>query len=244
MQTAICLMTAARLRRVFLGALLCTTPILALGQGTVQHLSGTLSAQRPDGTVRLLSEKSQIRPGDVIATERDSYAQLRFPDGGRITMRPSSKVKLDSFRFDKKEPQRDSFVMSLLRGGFRAVTGLIGKRKREAYRIQTATATVGIRGTTFSAIDVPRPPEGRTPPPDSPPPGVYVIVTDGVVAFISGNVAQDVAAGQTGFSQSLNLPPRLVPTPPNLPTIAPPASFTQLGSSTINAGGAMECTIE
>lgn len=244
MQTAIQLMAGSGLRRALLAALLCAAPALALAQGVVQHLSGTLSAQRQDGTIRLLSEKSQIQPGEVLSTERDSYAQLRFPDGGRITMRPNSKVKLDSYRFSEKEPQRDSFVMSLLRGGFRAITGLIGKRKREAYKIQTATATVGIRGTTFSAIDVPRPPEGRAPDPDAPPPGVYVIVTDGVVAFISGNVVQNVAAGQTGFSSDLNLPPRLVPTPPNLPAIAPPASFSELGSSTINAGGAMECSIE
>jgi hypothetical protein len=244
MQTAIQLMRAKRLRQALLGVLLCAAPVLALAQGVVQHLSGTLSAQRPDGTIRLLSEKSQIQPGEVLSTERDSYAQLRFPDGGRITMRPNSQVKLDSYRFSEKEPQRDSFVMSLLRGGFRAITGLIGKRKREAYKIQTATATVGIRGTTFSAIDVPRPPEARAPDPDAPPPGVYVIVTDGVVAFMSGNVAQDVAAGQTAVSTDFNLPPRLIPTPPNLPVIAPPASFTELGSSTINAGSSMECTIE
>src|SRR3990170_2668745 len=38
-------------------------------------------------------------------------------------------------------------VFGLLRGALRTVTGLIGRVNRDAYLIQTPTATVGIRGT-------------------------------------------------------------------------------------------------
>jgi hypothetical protein len=41
--------------------------------------------------------------------------------------------------------------MQLVRGGFRAVTGLINKTSPNAARVQTATATIGIRGTDFDA---------------------------------------------------------------------------------------------
>ena len=35
----------------------------------------------------------------------------------------------------------------MLKGGIRAVTGYIGKRNRDAYKVHTAVATIGIRGT-------------------------------------------------------------------------------------------------
>ena len=41
--------------------------------------------------------------------------------------------------------------MSLLRGGFRAVTGSISKKLAGAFKISTKVATIGIRGTEFDA---------------------------------------------------------------------------------------------
>jgi hypothetical protein len=239
-------MQAAYMTR-FAGALLAVAlaaPLAALAQATVQHLSGTLSVQKADGSVRLLSERSQVQQGDVLSTERDSYAQLRFADGGQVTMRPNTQVRLDTFGFDEKEPQRDNFAMSLLKGGMRAVTGLIGRRTKDTYRVQTATATVGIRGTDYSAIYIAPPAAGAAPDPNLPPPGVYVTVAEGLVVFVAGGFEQLVGAGQTGFSSSLDVRPSLIPPPPNLPTVTPPPSFNQAGSSVINAGASMDCTIQ
>ena len=44
--------------------------VFAEGAGQVQHLSGTLSVQRPDGSVRILSQKSEVNPGEVLSTQR------------------------------------------------------------------------------------------------------------------------------------------------------------------------------
>jgi len=241
-------MQTAYMKRIAVRALLAAAalamPVAALAQATVQHLSGTLSVQRADGSVRLLSERSQVQRGDVIATERDSYAQLRFTDGGQVTMRPNTQVRLDEYAFDDKRPERDNFAMSLLKGGMRAVTGLLGRRTKDSYKLTTATATVGIRGTDYSAIAVLPPPAGATPDPSLPPPGIYVQVADGLVVMISGNFEQLVGAGQTGYSPRIDVRPSLIPPPPNLPTISPPASFGGAGGSTINAGTSMDCTIQ
>jgi hypothetical protein len=224
--------------RALLASLLLA-PLLALAQGTVQHLSGTLSAQRPDGTARLLSEKSTVREGDVVTTGGNTYAQIRFTDGGRITLRPDSQIRIEGYRFEEKAPEKDSFLFALVKGGMRAVTGLISKRgDRDAYRLRTPTATVGIRGTDFSAINVP------PTQPDAPPPGVYVTVADGSVVVLSGGIEQLVNPGQTAFSSSSNLPPQLVPPPPNLPQVTPPATFGGPASSTINSGTSADCLIQ
>jgi hypothetical protein len=230
-----------------LAAPLFLAPLLALAQGAVQYLSGTLSAQRPDGTVRVLAERSSISVGDVITTQRDSYAQLRFSDGGQVTLRPETQVRIESYAYDEGQPSRDSFAMQLFKGGLRSLTGLIGKRgnNRNAYRMVTSTATIGIRGTDYTAIDIPAPAGGQTPPPGSPPPGVYVSVSDGAVVMVAGGVEQLVQVGQFGFSSSFNQPPKIIPPPPNLPQVTPPPSFGQgLKPTAINAGQNMECVVQ
>ena len=224
------------LRAALAAALLA--PLLALAQGTVQHLSGTLHVQRADGSVRLLSERSQVLTGDVVSTERDSYAQIRLTDGGQITLRPNTQMRIEGYDFSESEPQKDNFVFALLKGGMRAVTGLIGKRaSKDAYKLRTATATVGIRGTDFNAIEVP--PGGG----GGPPPGVYVVVSDGLVVVTSGGLELVAGAGQTAFSSNANLPPQIIPPPPNLPDMRPPQSFSSNNPTTINGGQGSSCAI-
>ena len=233
------LMTATPIiKRLLAGtALFCVlAPGAALADGTVQFLSGTISVQRADGSVRLLSEKSQIISGDTVTTERDSYAQVRFTDGSTTTLRPNTQVRLDNYSFSEAAPQEDSFIISLVKGGMRKVTGLIGKRgPQSAFRVSTATATIGIRGTDFNVIDVP-----ANAGAGSPPPGVYVTVNDGAVAMATGGGETLVGAGQTGFSSSLTAQPQIVPPPPNLPRVAPP-NFTQPGRP-ITPSGALDCS--
>lgn len=230
-----------------LAAVALFAPLFALAQGTVQYLSGTLSAQRPDGTVRVLAERSTIAVGETITTQRDSYAQLRFSDGGQVTLRPETQVRIESYAYDEGRPERDSFAMQLFKGGLRSLTGLIGKRNnnRNAYRMVTSTATIGIRGTDYTAIQILPPPPGQTPPPNSLAPGVYVTVADGAIAFISGGVEQLVGVGQAVFSSNFNLPPQLILPPPNLPKVTPPPSFGQgFKPTAINAGASMECIVQ
>src|SRR5437867_9094819 len=102
--------SAARLFTRALAAAALLAPLLAFAQATVQHLSGTLSVQRPDGSVGALAERSNVFVGDVISTERDSYAQLRFTDGGQVTLRPSTQVKIEAYGYAERRPERDSFA--------------------------------------------------------------------------------------------------------------------------------------
>lgn len=214
-------------------------PLLAFAQGQVQHLSGTLHVQRADGSIRILSEKSQVLTGDIVSTERDSYAQIKMTDGGQITLRPNTQLRIEGYQFSEKEPEKDNFVFALLKGGLRAVTGLIGKRvNRDAYKLRTATATVGIRGTDFNAIEVPPGAGG-----DAPPAGVYIVVTDGIVVIGAGGTDLLATAGQTVHAPDINLPAAIVPPPPNLPDISPPASFGSDNPTAINGGQGSACAI-
>jgi len=209
--------------------------------GRVEQLAGTLSVTGADGKIRILSRKSVIRSGDTINTERDSYAQIKFADGGRVTLKPNTTVRLDRFNFVKEKPKEDSFVYSLLRGGLRAVTGLLGQRSKDAYELKTETATVGIRGTTFSADDCS---SDRTSLDCARlEPAVYVGVTDGEIVVRNAQGELGLAAGQFGLIER-DKRPLFLSTDPGL-HFTPPASFiaSLAGGSTLNAGRAMECVV-
>lgn len=231
-----------------LGALALLVPALAFAQGTVQYLSGTISAQGADGSVRALAERSSVAVGDVISTERDSYAQLRFSDGGQVTLRPSTQVRIEGYAYDERRPGGDSFAMQLFKGGLRALTGLIGRRSSNvnAYRMVTSTATIGIRGTDFSLIVVDPPVPGETGRRDRDlPPGTYLTAIEGLPVMLAGGVELPVTVGQVAFSGNINLPPQLVPPPPNLPQVTPPPGFGgPLRTSAINAGANQECVVQ
>lgn len=127
---------------------------VALANGTVSQLSGTISVQKPDGSVRLLARNSEVARGDTLNTERDSFAQVKFTDGAVVTLKPNTRFRIEDYAFDQADPARDNSAFALLKGGLRMITGLIGKRgNQDAMRMGTATATIGIRGTTFTVED-------------------------------------------------------------------------------------------
>ena len=195
----------------FAGLLLMIGVISAASAETavVTHLSGTVSVLKPGGQVKLLGQKSQVETGDLISTETDSYVRLKFTDGGEMTLRPNTSIKIDQYGYDETKPDQDNFVFSLVKGGLRTITGLIGKRgKRDAYRLNTATATIGIRGTYYGAFWS----VGNPQLPD----GLYLDVMEGgIVAFNQGG-SLDIGPGQFGFVSRIDLPPVLLPQPPNL----------------------------
>ncbi len=132
--------------------LIATGAVQAGEVGKVGYISGTLVAQRADGTLKVLVPKSEVMEGDMLITAKDSYAQVQMNDGAKMTLRPHSNLKIEQFQFNKEAPQADNAVLRLIKGGFRTLTGLIGKRGNpDAYKVRAASATIGIRGTDFSS---------------------------------------------------------------------------------------------
>ena len=213
--------------------------------GTVSQLSGTLSVHKADGSVRILSQKSEIASGDTVNTQKDSYAQIKFSDGGVITLKPNTSVKIENFRFKQEEPERDSFIFGLVKGGLRAVTGLVGKRgNQEAYSLGTATATIGIRGTSYGADDCVTTPCPKPNSSENLEPSVYVSVTDGEIVATNNAGSQSFLAGQFGAISDRNSRPRFLSTDPGL-QFTPPATFIQsiMTGAAVNAGKNQECVV-
>lgn len=186
------------------------TPLLAAEvAGQIGFMSGVLVAQRPDGTIKVMAPKSQVLEGDVLATSKNGYAQVKMNDGTQMTLRPESNLKIEAYQFKKDAPQADNAVFRLLKGGFRTVTGLIGKRGNpDAYKLRAATSTIGIRGTDFTTrLCVDKECQGEAKPqvPTGKMIGRVMLLQGGMAAKdISGNVRKLMLGAPVYESETLN----------------------------------------
>src|SRR3954470_19867940 len=118
--------------------------------GQVEFSRGVGFAQSAGQTPRTLGRGLELKEGDRLTTSDGGSAIIKMQDGTRMTVRPNSELVISQYQFKENGPD-NSMLMQLVRGGFRAVTGLINKSSPNAARIQTSTATIGIRGTDFDA---------------------------------------------------------------------------------------------
>lgn len=126
-----------------------TTPA-ASAAGEIESVRGIGFVQTPGQAPRSLSKGTPLLEGDRVSTASQGSAVVVLRDGTRMTVRPESDLVLSQYRFSNGAND-NSMVLNLLKGGLRALTGLINKGQPNAARLQTATATVGIRGTDFDA---------------------------------------------------------------------------------------------
>jgi hypothetical protein len=210
--------------------------------GTVTHLSGTLSVTRPDGTARILSRRSEVNGGDLVATQRDSYAQINFTDGSTMTLRPNTQMRIEDYRFSEDRPQEDSSFFRLLKGGLRTITGLIGKRgNQDAYRIGTSTATIGIRGSSGDTLECTEGCDGVTLNAENLPRGLYHATYTGsyLLSNQGGNLA--VEEKQIAFVPDRATPPQILPQDPGLNFDVLPFSIPGQGGP--QRPGGQECVV-
>ncbi|HTP94771.1 MAG TPA: FecR family protein [Burkholderiales bacterium] len=238
-------MNAFRIGLSGLGALLLAAAgnvALAAGAGSVTHLSGTLSVVKPDGSIRILSQKSEVSPGDTLSTEKDSYAQINMTDGSSMTIRPNTRLKIEEYNFVQDKPQEDSSFFRLIRGGLRTVTGLVGKRgNQDAYRIGTSTATIGIRGSSGDTLECSQGCEGVTNNADKLQKGVYHTTYTGSYVLTNASGEQVIGEGQFGFVKDANSAPQILPGDPGLNLKDLPFTLG-VGSGPIRGSGG-ECVV-
>lgn len=234
-------------RLLVLTGLLLAAP--AWAEGVVSELSGTISVKRGDDRA-ILTRGSRVQEGDVITTEKGSYAQIKFSDGAVMTLKPGTQVAIKEHHFSENEPEKDSSTFSLLKGGLRTVSGLIGKRgNKDAYKMNTATATIGIRGTVFDVDDCiatsckkgekanleEGAPNNRGGNDNTEAevlvPAVYVGVRNGEVVVKNEGGELLLAAGQFGIAPATNIKPLQLPGDPGLSQISSMGNETSVQGS-------------
>lgn len=144
---------------LFPRALACFTVLVLLGSvsldghaaaGVAQFTFGEVQVQR-SGKNTPLAKGDSVESGDVLNTGPQGRAQVKFTDGGVMSLSPDSQLVIQRY-VDAKDGSQDTFLVNFVRGGLRAITGLIGKRNRDNYKVQTSASTIGIRGSGFSSV--------------------------------------------------------------------------------------------
>lgn len=150
--------------------------------GEVTLMTGQASASSEATlTMRPLQKGDAVYAGEIIASGPNTYVNLKFTDGGLVLLRPNSRFVIEDYAdrsaensapaatatpaaaataaatatpapLPTGEPPKSRAFFRLLKGGFRAVSGLIGKNDPDEYRINTPVATIGIRGTDYWII--------------------------------------------------------------------------------------------
>ncbi len=94
-----------------------------------------------------------VLPGDTIKTAKGASVGLMLKDETRIAVGSSSQVALEKFQFNANTNNGNMFV-SIVKGTFAMISGLLVKNNPTAATIKTPTSTAGVRGTYF-VVEVP-----------------------------------------------------------------------------------------
>lgn len=133
-----------------------SVPVTAFAEeaaGIVLVAAGEVTASAANEAARPLRRRSEFFSGEVLRVGENGKAQVRFRDGSLVSLRAGTEIRIDEFHFDAHDRDgRNRNFFTLLKGGFRTITGTVGKQRPEAHQVNTAVATIGVRGTTYSVV--------------------------------------------------------------------------------------------
>jgi len=199
---------------VVLGLVLGATAMgQALSQtaGVVQFVAGDVRLVQPGGGERAARKGVPVNVGDTLTTASGAMAQLKMGDGAIVVVVPESRVTVAEFRYAGVEDGTEKVRYRLEQGGFRAVTGAIGRTHKKNYLIETPIAHMGVRGTDHETYYFPvTGPVGG----DDAKPGAYNKVNTGRTFIRTGAGEVEIDPNQVGFVASANEVPVILPAVP------------------------------
>ena len=166
-----------------------------------------------DGQEHPLYKGASVDVGDEVRTGPGSNVQLRFSDASIVSLKPDTNFIVANYYFNGHDDGSEKLLFNLLRGGLRTVTGVIGHLNHANYAVTTPTATIGIRGTVWSAThcvaDECKNDDGTTAKP-----GTYGDVNVGAIA-LTNDTPEVVFGAHTAFyvASRASAPERLLVAP-------------------------------
>lgn len=225
-----------RVNRIWLLMVLssASAAVFADTAGHVQFVIGDVQRVDATGQSHALLKGDAIGEGEMLVSAKGAMAQIKMLDGGVIALRPDTQIKFDSFRYTGQQDGSEHSFTSLLKGGFRAITGVIGRVNKTNYRITTPSSTIGIRGTDHETVVV------LSDSGINAPTGTYNRVNAGETSITTERGTIFVLPNQMGFAGSANDLPRLQPVNSTLFTAVPPAGRSGQEGTEGEGGNASE----
>lgn len=118
--------------------------------GIVVSVKGKNFLTREGGEEVLAAPKTSVMVGDEISTSKDGYLQITFVDGSILKLIGKSSVSVNDFVFNEEQGEA-SGELETDGATFVFLSGKMSKVAPQNFKVKTATATIGIRGSTIDA---------------------------------------------------------------------------------------------
>jgi hypothetical protein len=176
--------------------------------GRVLMTAGDTSLIRNNRELRV-AVGTPVEDKDTLKTGTASNMQVRFTDESIVSLRDQSLLKIDEYQFTGKQHGMEKALFNLVKGGFRTITGLIGRVNKTNYGVKTATATIGIRGTHFALLLCTAGSCGAAAKD-----GVYGGVSGGIIAATNNTGEYQFGSGDYFYAPSKDSPVKKLIGPP------------------------------
>ena len=159
-----------------------------------------------NGTANILREEKNfiaklgddILSKDIINTEENSKLQIIFNDKTVITIGNKSKFSINDYYYNENNSKESKLDMNFSNGFFKTITGKIGKINPSKFKLNTKSASIGIRGTQISmTTDAVA--------------GDFIACTSGEISVTSNLTGTSVIVPSGNFTKIV---PGINPTPP------------------------------
>jgi len=113
--------------------------------GVVKTVEGAAMIVR-SGSPTAATVNAKVNMGDHVQTGSDGKIGMIFQDDTVVSMGPNSKIVIEDYLFEPAE-KKLSFVTRMFKGTVSFLSGQITKLAPEGARVETPSATIGMRGT-------------------------------------------------------------------------------------------------
>ena len=124
------------------------TKCLATSVGKITEQTGLTELQR-DKKSTPTTVNTEVEMDDTIVTAK-SKTRITFKDDSLVEITEQSKLLIDSFVYDDTTSDAGKLGMKVAMGTARFASGQIAKHTPESIKIDTPSATIGVRGTDFT----------------------------------------------------------------------------------------------
>ena len=126
--------------------------VLAAPVAQLSRTTGYVTVVTANAPAKSASGGMGLDNGATVSTGTNGQAVIKFQDGQIVALQSNSAFRISDYQFNQAAPEKGQSFLALLQGGARIVTGLIGNRNRDGWKLALPTATAGIRGTDFFAV--------------------------------------------------------------------------------------------
>ena len=138
-------------RAVRMLALLLVAHALPAAAASTEPEVGTAVLIKNKVIGKLADEERQLKTGfrvhrnELLQTGPAAQAELKLDDNTKLALGPEAELRLDEYAV-APEADTKTVALKILKGTFRFLTG---NTASESYKIETPSATIGVRGTVL-----------------------------------------------------------------------------------------------